>query len=199
MGKPTIIAAGLGRCGSSLVMQMLHATGVECAGTYPDFEEDFTPGDYLPASRLLSHGAYKLLSPNVMDFDAAGLIGNAIVIWLDRDPDEQAKSHIKFMAANGIDVPSDTPPWRWREQLRKDREESRAVLSKLPTLKLTFERIIITPLDAANAITDFAMQHGIYLDAHLMAARVLERGIRCEPDMRIEAALVERSEADHAL
>ena len=35
-----LLICGHGRCGSSLVMQMLAAGGVKCAGKYPDFEPD---------------------------------------------------------------------------------------------------------------------------------------------------------------
>jgi hypothetical protein len=36
--KPYVIVAGFGRCGSSLTMTMLHAAGIPCIGTPPDFE-----------------------------------------------------------------------------------------------------------------------------------------------------------------
>ena len=45
--RPCIIVSGLGRCGSSLVMQMLHAGGVECLGAPPAFEPPESSPMYL--------------------------------------------------------------------------------------------------------------------------------------------------------
>jgi hypothetical protein len=42
MSAPVIVVAGLGRCGTSLVMQMLAAAGLPCVGSFPDFEDDRT-------------------------------------------------------------------------------------------------------------------------------------------------------------
>lgn len=36
--KPTIFVSGLGRCGSSMTMQMLDAAGIPCIGDYPAYE-----------------------------------------------------------------------------------------------------------------------------------------------------------------
>ncbi|MHB8286386.1 MAG: hypothetical protein ACYDD1_17175 [Caulobacteraceae bacterium] len=67
--KPTIIVSGLGRCGSSLTMQMLNAAGVHCVGSFPSFEgpecEAFQEG-FITAERwaAVAGRAVKLLDPH---------------------------------------------------------------------------------------------------------------------------------------
>ena len=40
MKRPTVFVCGHGRCGSSMVMQMLDAGGFPCFGEYPAYEPE---------------------------------------------------------------------------------------------------------------------------------------------------------------
>ena len=60
----TVIVSGLGRCGTSLVMQMLAAGGIDCYGPFPAYEpEGLGMGRDLP-SLLALRKAFKLLDPH---------------------------------------------------------------------------------------------------------------------------------------
>lgn len=86
---PTVIVAGFGRCGSSLVMQMLHAAGFPVTGEYPSFERDeYNTGGLSPPA-----GASKILNLECNPPPA----GAYRWVWLDRSPAQQAKSQAKFL------------------------------------------------------------------------------------------------------
>ena len=88
------IVSGFGRCGSSLVMQMLEAGGMPCSGEYPAFEDE--AGNLLLADMLsldymqtLEGKAVKLLDPH------RGKIPKGPeyhVLGCSRDYGEQARS-----------------------------------------------------------------------------------------------------------
>jgi hypothetical protein len=59
--QPIILVAGLGRCGSSLVMRLLDAAGVPTVGTFPAFEEQTLPRDALGWVEAYAGRAVKVL------------------------------------------------------------------------------------------------------------------------------------------
>ena len=181
--RPCIVVAGLGRCGSSLTMQMLHAAGVPCMGAYPDFEDDAFASGRRQMERLssLSDCAVKIL-------DAwrapATALTHHVVIWLRRDPDEQARSMLKFAGApmhrhnvRGI-----------KSKLAIDTRLSREGLgvapvgTRSPLLRHEFEDLIQHPLPSSRRIAAFLAANGWPdLDAEKMAAQVRPRSPKCLP------------------
>ena len=92
-----VLVVGLGRCGSSLTMQMLAAGGMPVHGKAPTYEvEEAMVGRMDRAWLAAQRGAIKVLEPKRMPSLVLDHPGNAI-IWLDRDPDQQAKSQAKFL------------------------------------------------------------------------------------------------------
>src|SRR5690348_17944000 len=89
-----LIVAGLGRCGSSLMMQMLQRGGMKCAGEFPAFEMPETNHCSISREWLsqFSGGAVKILDPHLCTIENTP----AVVLWLSRDHWHQAKSQIKF-------------------------------------------------------------------------------------------------------
>lgn len=81
-----IMVAGLARCGSSLMMQILDAGGYPCFGDFPDFEREYMP----PGKKCI---AFKVLQPMLQPnrYDPSW------VIWLDREVEDQAQSMVKYM------------------------------------------------------------------------------------------------------
>lgn len=183
--KP-IFVAGLGRCGSSLVMQMIHAAGVPCFGDYPAFEpEEVNTMGRKPLELLAMPMAMKILDPH---HDRWPDSFDARIIWLSRNTREQAKSQIKMLQLlAGIDVPSQT----WRAMARS-LENDRLLCARWrrsggsEPLYLAFEDIIRNPLPCAQLLAEHIGQGS----PRVMAACVLERGVKCEPGMEIELALI---------
>lgn len=192
-GKPqkgTIIVAGLGRCGSSLVMRMLDAAGVPVVGSYPDYEDAVNMG--LPAldaqrdfASRCAGKAVKLLDPH-LHAPPIGL--DYRCIFLTRHPVEQAKSILKLIGARG-----DRQARRAMEStVRRDTVRARNAVSHIGDgryLELPFENVIHDPIDAASRITRYlagwpvAREDAIPLNVEAMARCVRRRPATCLPYM----------------
>lgn len=170
-----IAVCGFPRSGSSLTMQILHAGGFPCIGTWPAFED--LPFEALLAALPRAGGqAIKLL-------DAAQVAGYPDLdvplrsILLRRDPYEQARSFAKFVNA--------TMGLRIDRAGRKRVARSFALdLPKLrtwcdvhgPVLELRFEDLIEKPIATADAIASFV---GGSLDPVRMSMQVRRRSPLC--------------------
>lgn len=101
-----VLVSTFHRGGSSMVMQVLHAGGMDCLGRGPAFEpnqlappsEGLKPADWLADVP----GAVKLLEPH--RWTSAGKVAR-LAIWLDRDSVIRAKSCLRFMDATGVELP----------------------------------------------------------------------------------------------
>lgn len=185
MTLPTIIVAGLGRCGSSLVMQMLDAAGVPVVGSYPDYEDDVNMS--LPAldaqrdfASRCAGKAVKLLDPH-LHAPPIGL--DYRCIFLTRHPVEQAKSILKLIGARG-----DRQARRAMESsVRRDTVRARDAVTRIGTgqfYNLPFEHIIHDPLGTAQQLQSYLRPwHGPPFDVEAMARRVRRRPATCLPYM----------------
>jgi len=93
--KHIIYITGLFRCGSSLLCQQFHASNYKVAGNYPMFEDKRTLQLENNHRWLLEYrgGAVKLLAPHT-NFPP---FYKAHVIYLSRNPTEQALSMLKWL------------------------------------------------------------------------------------------------------
>lgn len=175
MPSPVVVVCGFPRSGSSLTMQMLHAGGFPCIGTWPAFE-DLPFGDLLAALPRAGGRAIKLL-------DAAQVAGFPDLavplrsILLRRDPDEQAKSFAKFAGAT-MGIRTDRVG---RKTLARSFDRDLIPLRMWcsvhgPVLELRFESLIEKPLASADAIASFV---GGSLDPVRMSMEVRRRSPRC--------------------
>lgn len=198
-----ILVAGLGRCGSSLMMQMLAASGLKCAGRAPMYETDWPWNEglaqnYVDADGGISpegcewaakaegwlarHQAAKYLSPHL--FVQLSMPG--MVVWLDRDPLEQASSQVKWMRAMG-----DPLAFRpdavalFQSRLALDRASAIHALVGRPRIEVTFEHILRAPMEASEHVAEFAAEFGMELDPARMAAVVRDRGVECAAGLEI--------------
>ena len=93
-----IMVAGLGRCGSSLVMQMLSAAGVPCIGTFPGFEvldhHRHRADDPHAWAAIAARKAVKVLDPQLAP-PPPGYAYRTII--LQRDHAQQADSMLKLI------------------------------------------------------------------------------------------------------
>jgi hypothetical protein len=168
--------SGLGRCGSSLVMRMLHAGGMELTGLaeHPFFEDGrvvkFQIGDYDwlddcegKVVKLLN--PYKMPPPYGREYRW---------IWLDRDKKEQRKSQRKCSRWMGKKC---TP-----QPIESMRKKSRRVIKRVggKVLAMTFEDILMNPVFAAVQMADFL---GLDLNRPMMASVVRQRSAKCLPHM----------------
>jgi len=189
--RPYVIAAGLGRCGSSMTMQMLAAGGMACIGTAPDYEVREIAFGRVPLPYLVARQehAFKLVTPNVIKLPPL----NAVVLWLDRDEKEQARSQAKFLAMTlGKPMPNREQLRHWARGLRQSRALARGRLSRFPMLTLRFEQTVRHPRQAAAEIAEFLLGAGYVVDAARMAAVVIDRDPGCAGGLEIETAAAMR-------
>ena len=183
MSDFVFLVCGLGRCGSSLAMQMLHAGGYRTSGDHPAYEDDIALLPNRGTSSLWQRhigGAVKLLDPHVNKLPSDVPFR---AIWLDREHGEQAKSQIKFAAwSMGLTIDRSA-----RRKLQASyRRETPAALAALrragagPVGFLTFEKMLARPHDSAMIIRDAV---GGDLDIEAMVKVVVARAPECFPGM----------------
>ena len=178
--------SGMGRCGSSMVMQMLY-----CGGMPIDLNK--APWPYVEDARQTTElanqewvreyygSALKWLEPTTFLPPMLPFL----TIWLDRDPKQQAKSHVKFNMARGrSDVRRQMNSQSWR-RFMEGKKARRPVALKVwrrrgPLLCLEYEQIKSKPLLASKAIAEFL---GRDLNVEAMATAVRDKETKCRPDM----------------
>lgn len=179
-----IVVCGLARCGTSLMMKMLHKGGIEplCDPLSLGHGYEYDATLRLPdnADRLngTESKAVKILDPHRLRLPDDRPYA---FILLTRDFKEQAKSHIKFLKALGVPA------------TRKDREGvERSLRDDLPVvesllesysqsriLRLSFERVITDPLGVARELDDYLERSDF--DMLKAAQCVLRRSPKCLP------------------
>lgn len=179
---PNIFVAGLGRCGTTMVMSMLDRGGFPVGDAPPDYETHtpLLPGRVRAEALVRFRGrAVKWIDP-VRSRIPAGT--EARTIWLDRDPIEQAKSQMKLL---GRSV-SRREVRFLASALRNEASQCRRMIPSLgPCLFLQFDLILANPYAAALKIREFLGE----LDAARAAAVVRPRSAACAPDLAMEAQL----------
>jgi hypothetical protein len=180
----TIIVAGLGRCGSSMLMQMLHSGGVPCLGPWPSFEDSRTRDKVTPEFIASCAGqAVKVLDPQ-----RVGLPGDVRVIWLDRDHRQQAKSHAKFCAAMmGLHYDREARR-KLAASLVRDTHTAMALIGSRPLIRLRFEDVLHTPTGTAALLGRFI---GVPFDFEKAGRAVRKRSPLCAPGLDMELGLME--------
>lgn len=187
----TLFVSGLSRCGTTLMMRMLDVGGIS---TFCDSKASYESGHCTFGAKILDlmpmvgNAAVKILDP--IHYQWPGHL-EAQMIWLRRDPIEQAKSQIKFLKMIGVNIQKD----RVREladSIEPDTIEAQNFLSSIGLYLLTvhFEDILSDPASIALGISEFLKRPD--LDLQRMAAVVIKRGPECLPDLRIENAAMIR-------
>ena len=195
MSAETVIVTGFGRCGTTMLMQMLHAGGMPVvADSTVSFEcKEFERPSAGMNWQRFAGTAIKILDPQRWLFKGTHTLR---FIFLTRDPKEQAKSQVKFLSAVGI-----TPKPGYRQHLtaslRRDYRNVDAVLWPHPSLRLSFEQVLANPARAAWLIEQF-LGLGIGLDTAAMEAVVLKRSPKCLPDLSHEERMIHAEAATRA-
>lgn len=154
-----VLVCGLGRCGTSLLMQMAHAGGWPTCGTPPAFEDNEI--GVVPANAMVF---LKWLDPHRYKPPPA----TAKVVFLTRDHKQQARSSVKTLQAMGYE------PGPWKQlvpSLRRDERTARKAIERIavPVLELTFENLVTKPRQTLANLTAFI---GEPLDLHAAVAQL---------------------------
>lgn len=187
---PVLAVCGFGRCGSSLLMQMLSAGGIETTGPYPSFEDyrsNFVSFD-LPWFAEQRGRAVKILDPH----KAPSIDGvSHVAIWIDRDPGEQAKSFSKFLRATmAIDMTRVTRR-RFEKSFRRERQDAMRKASTDPArlFRLTFEQLVEQPQFVLSVLAPWLEGFGFRIAQDAALTAVVPRGRKCLPYF-LEASLI---------
>lgn len=194
--KPTVIVHGVGRCGSSLAMQMLAAGGWPVVGSFPDYEVDELCGS-MSRRRLAIPDEYlgramKLLWPAAWPWGETP----AIAILATRDPLVQAESQVKLMRSG---LPPDFPIDASKRKLRQlaegnaeDTARARSLIQRagVPLLEWPFVAVLRDPWKMAVRLSSFLDEHaGQGLNAERAAGMVIPRRPHCLPGLLEELLL----------
>ncbi|WP_332116022.1 hypothetical protein [Azorhizobium caulinodans] len=184
--EPNIFVAGMGRCGTTMVMTMLDRGGFPVGDRPPAYEAQ-TPmvaGNVkTDALRPFAGMAIKWIDPTISRAPA-GM--HARTIFLHRDPIEQAKSQLKLMGMAPVRRHVRTVA----ASIRRDTEKCQQIVRALgPCLFTSFERILSDP--AAEAVRMEAFLADPVFDPARAAAAVRPRSAACAPDLSLELSLMQ--------
>lgn len=169
---PVTLVSGFGRCGTSMVMQMLRAGGMPVMGDWPAFEvTQATVSDFDAYWVSGQDGA----AVKVLDLHKVGRHlgpGAFRTIWLDRNTSQQALSHAKFLRITSGLVMTRRNRRRFERSLRSDRPAALREAKRLGNVMiLRFGEILEDPYKAA---VDICLFTGL-TDPKAMASAVRPR------------------------
>lgn len=191
MVEPILFVAGLGRCGTTMLMHMLWRGGFPVAGPPPAFETDhMSPrGVDLAWVRQQSGKAVKWLDPINARISRNDLPAPPTVIVMTRDAREQARSQIKLLRTFGARIVDDRRTRRaWQRSVEADTVAMNARLAHVGTCyHLSFGFVLSDPAAAANKLAAICLREfGRELDQQAAASVVMRRSPACAPDLSME-------------
>lgn len=198
--KPVVLVAGLGRCGTTLTMNMLAAGGIPGAGRSAAYEPDEIKGDIDPAWLDAQAGrCVKVLDPQINRLPMRSADSPARrVLWLDRDPRQQARSQAKVaVILGGYQAPNREAMQRWTASLQRDRRRARLALSYVGApidREFRFEQLLADPETVARKLADWLRPDFGDLDEEAMARVAIPRSPRCAPDLSLEVRLIQEAD-----
>lgn len=180
-----IVVTGLGRCGSSLAMQMLNAAGVTCAGSAPYFEvKQASVKGFDPEWLTLQKGAVKILGVHMCDLPR----DDYKFIYVYRDNNQQAISQRKFS-----NMVLNTPAKKnvLRSNIRKESGKLiNFIKARGDFLSLKFEDFFDhPPLNISKIIEFLSLEDQIEDIAPKMYSVIISRPPEAREDMRVEEVL----------
>lgn len=179
--RPAIIVSTFQRGGSSLLMQMIAAAGVPCLGTAPVFE-DRASLDPSPEFLARCAGkAVKVLEPGRSLAGAEPI--DAFGFWLDRDPQQRAKSAMRLLSPDRRGATERNSRRVLARSYRRDRDASLAALRRVcrrGVALVRFETLIVEPVISARGLAAIVTTLGFGAPDPARIAAVIEpRGPAC--------------------
>lgn len=192
----TIFVAGLGRCGTTMMMHVLRAGGVPVAGPAPAFEvREMAPGAGLAVRQawVEKHAgkAIKWIDPIAAPL---ALPKNSIAILMRRDRVEQAKSQMKMIALTVPGANTRSARRAMAAMIRVDVHKTWAQLQLVTDARLMavdFEDVIVRPAETMKRLEDFLADCDVSFDSAAGQTAILRRPVACEPLFDIEQKLLE--------
>ena len=192
--RPILFVAGLGRCGTTMVMTMLDAGGFPVTGPRPSYE----PADRWHAGRpdmawMLAQGgrAVKWIDPTHHFTLPGRLPVRPVIILMTRNAKEQARSQVKLMSGlmSGLGRRAEKAVER---SIRRDMPVMRAQLRVSATVhELRFEDVLESPGWAARKLERLVQFHfAADFDAVSAARAVIPRHPSCAPDLTMETVVL---------
>lgn len=174
-GRITIVT-GLGRCGTSMAMQMLAAGGYPVIGERPAYERQSA----IDLMHNAPQPAFAGVAVKVLDllYNAPHPEPAYRFVLLTRDHREQAKSQFKFLSVLGGLRVKGGDLRRVRKSLDRELPKLRRLLDtyRAPIMEESFERALSEPKAFADRLAGFV---GRELDTCAMARAVISRSPRC--------------------
>ena len=181
MSQPITVVCGLPRSGTTLMMNMLHAGGME---VYADNMDSFETLKNIELPKY-DHFLYdcrgkavKLLDP--LYFTPPRSKHKYQFIWMARNPMEIAQSQFKFFKLSNPDaVLTIQALVHLSNKLKENAEKSITMLTKYRTtgvLVVGFEELLADKIGVAAKVREYL---GLDLDEFAMASVVIERGPGC--------------------
>ncbi len=192
--QPPVIVSGYGRCGSSMLMNVLRAGGVEWATGAQELsgEHESTWDAWLA---LQPGTAIKVLDPLAPAHEPLDQMIGCRIFWLERNLTEQVKSYVKFSEA-GLITHVGVVPQRVRYPARKKKElRSAFELDRPDSLErlrcagdvvvMRYEDALAVPQQFAQAVAEVLPEWPDF-DVDAAAAVIHRRSPDCRPDLTYE-------------
>lgn len=188
---PILLIGGFGRCGTTLAMTMLDAGGFPVTGPRPAYElsEHWRDGrPDLPWLNSQSGRAVKWIDPSRAISLPAKLNEKPAMIFLHRDPGEQARSQLKILGWTGDRRAENV----MKRAIIRDRAKVVARLRNTTDLhEFAFESFIAAPRGAASVLDQITRGYfGRPLDTDRATKVVLKRPASCLPDLTMENTIL---------
>lgn len=199
-GQPILFVAGLGRCGTTLVMTMLDAGGFPVSGPRPSYE---IPNRWRAGRsditwlNLQGGKAVKWIDPTRNSSLLSKLNIESVVLLLERDAREQARSQIKLISEE-VKIYGRRAEKAMERSIRRDSPIVRARLrTRAIVYPMRFEDILKHPKRTADFLQRLIdVRFGQPFDAERAAAVVIPRHPSCAPDLSIERLILPMIAAD---
>jgi hypothetical protein len=181
---PILFVAGLGRCGTTMVMTMLDAGGFPVSGPRPAYEpaERWEAGrPDMPWLSAQQGRAVKWLDPT-RNFTLPGRLPvRPVVILLTRDAREQARSQIKLIGDMVGLVSKRAAAKGMERSIRRDVPLMRAKLGASAIVyPVEFEAVLVNPHWAARKLQSIVAEHfGADFDEEVAQRVVIRRRPEC--------------------
>lgn len=194
-GQPILFVAGLGRCGTTMMMAMLDAGGFPVIGPRPAYETPERWRGLRPdMDWLRSQGgrAVKWLDPTRCPTLLGRLNPQAVVILMTRDPREQARSQVKMATAGTGLVLGRRGVKAMERSIRRDMPIMRAQMrGRAAVHEFRFEDVLASPLSAAAQLSGIVDRHFRARFGVVDAERtIIKRAPECLPHMYMESAIL---------
>jgi hypothetical protein len=177
------VVAGLGRCGTTLMMRMLHAGGMIPAVDNTAAYEHDSMENAIKDIDTFEGKLVKWLEPQRFKLPAGK---EYKIIWMVRDPIEQAKSQAKFLQVMTNLVTDRSSRRKSVEQNIKHTSQCLQMFKdrKIQHVVMKFENVVLYPKDSAILACEFLK---LPLDVSKMVQQVIKRHPDCAPGLDIEA------------